>query len=95
MVGEKAASQVRRALEEGPFGLNRLASEAGLSYDVLRSWKSGRRRPSEQGIRRLIGGLEQRSERLADLAAGLHTALEEEQGEGRERSVEAESSAAG
>ena len=78
MVGDNAASQVRHALEEGPFGLNRLASEAGLSYDVLRSWKSGRRRPSEVGIRRLIGGLERKSVRLAELATGLRRALESE-----------------
>ena len=78
MVGENAASQVRQALEEGPFGLNRLASEAGLSYDVLRSWKSGRRRPSELGIRRLIGGLERKSVRLAELAAGLRQVLDAE-----------------
>ena len=76
MVGDQTAEEVRRTLENGPFGLNRLASEAGLSYDVLRSWKSGRRRPSELGIRRLIAGLERKSEQLAQLAVSLRQVMD-------------------
>ena len=45
MVGDKTAEEVRRTLENGPFGLNRLASEAGLSYDVRGTWTRGRPPP--------------------------------------------------
>jgi hypothetical protein len=75
MVGEQTADLVRRALREGPFGLNGLATESELSYDVLRSWKSGRRRPSEAGIRRLAQGLERRAERLAVIARELNDSV--------------------
>ena len=62
---------VTRALKEGPFAMRQLAADAGLSYDVLRSWRSGRRRPSRDSIRKLAAGLAKRSERLKALAAEL------------------------
>lgn len=81
MAGEETAEVVRRALFQGPVGLNGLATESGLSYDVLRSWRSGRRRPSAAGIRRLADGLEARAERLRGLAVELREALAQEQRE--------------
>jgi ribosome-binding protein aMBF1 (putative translation factor) len=62
---------VRRALREGPFAMRQLAADAGLSYDVLRSWRSGRRQPNRDSIRKLAIGLAKRSERLKTLAAEL------------------------
>lgn len=78
MGGEETAEIVRRALYQGPVGLNGLAAESGLSYDVLRSWRSGRRRPSAAGIRRLADGLDARAERLRALSAELREALQRE-----------------
>jgi transcriptional regulator with XRE-family HTH domain len=72
---EAVHEPLRRALREGPFAMRQLAEECGLSYDVVRSWRSGRRRASPESIRRLAGGLERRAERLNVLAQELRAAL--------------------
>jgi transcriptional regulator with XRE-family HTH domain len=66
-LGEK----IRRVLREAPFAMRQLAADSGLSYDVLRSWRSGRRRPSRQSAQRLAAGLERRGEQLLGLAREL------------------------
>jgi transcriptional regulator with XRE-family HTH domain len=68
--------QIQRTLREAPFAMRQLAAEAGLSYDVLRSWRSGRRRPSRTSARRLADGLERRGERLTELARQLRAAAD-------------------
>lgn len=68
---EALEEKVRRALAEGPFAMRQLAAESGLSYDVLRSWRSGRRRPNQESVRKLANGLNARAERLKQLAADL------------------------
>ena len=68
---EGLEDSVRRALAEGPFAMRQLAAESGLSYDVLRSWRSGRRRPNPESVKKLATGLSQRSEQLKQLAADL------------------------
>jgi hypothetical protein len=72
---EAVHEPLRRALREGPFAMRQLAEECGLSYDVVRSWRSGRRRASPESIRRLASGLERRAERLNALAAELKDLL--------------------
>lgn len=62
---------VRRALREGPFAMRQLAADSGLSYDVLRSWRSGRRRPNSDSVRKLADGLSKRSDALRELAREL------------------------
>ena len=62
---------VRRALRDGPFAMRQLASDCGLSYDVLRSWRSGRRKPNRESVRKLALGLARRADRLRALAADL------------------------
>ena len=62
---------VRKALREGPFAMRQLASDSGLSYDVLRSWRSGRRRPNPDSVRKLAEGLSRRSDSLRELAREL------------------------
>jgi transcriptional regulator with XRE-family HTH domain len=68
MNSDPLGDAVRRALRDAPFAMRQLATDAGLSYDVLRSWRSGRRRPSRQSAGRLAAGLESRGERLLALA---------------------------
>jgi len=68
---ESPEDMVRRALREAPFALRQLAAESGLSYDVLRSWRSGRRRPSRASIRRLADGLASRTASLDALVGEL------------------------
>lgn len=62
---------VRKALREGPFAMRQLAGDSGLSYDVLRSWRSGRRRPNADSVRKLAEGLSRRSDMLRELARDL------------------------
>ena len=51
--------------------MRQLAADSGLSYDVLRSWRSGRRRPNADSVRKLADGLARRSDVLRDLARDL------------------------
>ena len=62
---------VRKALREGPFAMRQLAADSGLSYDGLRSWRSGRRRPNPESVRKLAEGLSRRSDTLRELAREL------------------------
>ncbi len=63
-MAESLAEAVREALEAAPFTTRALADEAELSYDVLRSWRSGRRQATAASARRLAKGLEARGRRL-------------------------------
>jgi transcriptional regulator with XRE-family HTH domain len=69
--GAAITETVRRALREGPFAMRQLAADSGLSYDVLRSWRSGRRRPNPESVRKLADGLSRRSDVLRELARDL------------------------
>jgi transcriptional regulator with XRE-family HTH domain len=62
---------VRRALRDAPFAMRQLAAESGLSYDVLRSWRSGRRKPNRESIRKLATGLTRRADQLRNIALEL------------------------
>lgn len=59
---------VRRALTTAPFTTRALSEESGLSYDLLRSWRSGRRQATSTSARRLASGLEARGRELLALA---------------------------
>lgn len=67
---------VREALRDAPFAMRQLAAESGLSYDVLRSWRSGRRHPNKESVRRLAEGLAARAERLNRLAQNLRETVD-------------------
>ena len=76
---------IRRVLRDAPFAMRQLAADAGLSYDVLRSWRSGRRRPSRGSAQRLADGLERRGEQLITLAKELRQAADGNETLGGER----------
>lgn len=78
MAGEPLNELIGRVLHEAPFAMRQLAADSGLSYDVLRSWRSGRRRPSRASARRLAEGLERRGQRLLQLSRELRAATETE-----------------
>jgi hypothetical protein len=67
---------VQQVLREAPFAMRQLASESQLSYDVLRSWRSGRRRANPDSARRLADGLAARAEKLQTLARDLRRTAE-------------------
>ncbi|HEX2166732.1 MAG TPA: hypothetical protein VHG09_05780 [Longimicrobiales bacterium] len=77
MTTESLGETIRRVLREAPFAMRQLAADAGLSYDVLRSWRSGRRRPSRSSAQRLADGLQRRGEKLLALSRELREAAEE------------------
>jgi hypothetical protein len=72
--GEALGPLIRQVLKDAPFAMRQLAADSGLSYDVLRSWRSGRRRPSRSSAARLAEGLRQRAELLDRLARQLREA---------------------
>jgi hypothetical protein len=74
MTEDALSDVIGRVLREAPFAMRQLAADSSLSYDVLRSWRSGRRRPSRMSAQRLAEGLERRGERLLLLARELRTA---------------------
>jgi transcriptional regulator with XRE-family HTH domain len=74
MTTEPLGETIRRVLRDAPFAMRQLAADAGLSYDVLRSWRSGRRRPSRSSAQRLADGLERRGEQLLSLSRQLREA---------------------
>jgi transcriptional regulator with XRE-family HTH domain len=80
-MADPLAEIIRRVLQDAPFAMRQLAADAGLSYDVLRSWRSGRRRPSRSSAARLAAGLEGRGQRLLLMARELRSAAEENAGE--------------
>ncbi|MDX1674292.1 MAG: helix-turn-helix transcriptional regulator [Longimicrobiales bacterium] len=57
--------------------LEDVAREAGVSYSALYSWATGRRRPSEENLKRLAAVAERRAERLSRLARHLDSRLAE------------------
>lgn len=77
MTAEALGETIRRVLRDAPFAMRQLAGDAGLSYDVLRSWRSGRRRPSRGSAQRLADGLQRRGEQLLELSRQLRDAAEE------------------
>jgi transcriptional regulator with XRE-family HTH domain len=77
MTTELLGETIRRVLREAPFAMRQLAADAGLSYDVLRSWRSGRRRPSRGSAQRLAEGLERRGQLLLALSRQLRDAAQE------------------
>ena len=65
---------IQRVLDEGPFSMQQLADESGISYDALYSWAKSRRSPKAESLRQLAAGLRQRGERLESLAEDLERA---------------------
>ena len=71
---EELPMLIQRVLDEGPFSMQQLAEESGISYDTLYSWAKSRRTPKPEGLRQLADGLRQRGERLESLASDLERA---------------------
>jgi hypothetical protein len=70
------ARLIERALEDGPFTIQQIAAEAGISYDSLYSWAKGRRVPRSENLHQLATGFERRADALRTLAQALRSAAE-------------------
>ena len=73
---DRITRAIERALSEGPFTIQQLAVDAGVSYDTLYSWVKGRRVPRPENVRQLASGLSRRSDLLRELADALIDAVE-------------------
>lgn len=73
---QRISQAIDRALSEGPFTIQQLAGEAGISYDTLYSWVKGRRVPRRENVRQLASGLEKRADLLREIAEELNDAVE-------------------
>ena len=71
---ERISRAIERALAEGPFTIQQLADDAGISYDTLYSWVRGRRRPRSENVRQLAKGLATRADLLRAIADELNDA---------------------
>lgn len=75
---QRISQAIERALSEGPFTIQQLAEEAGISYDTLYSWVRRRRVPKRENVRQLASGLEKRADLLREIAGELKDAVESE-----------------
>jgi transcriptional regulator with XRE-family HTH domain len=75
---DRITRAIERALSEGPFTIQQLADEAGISYDTLYSWVKRRRVPRPENVRQLASGLERRADLLREISEDLKGAVEGE-----------------
>ena len=73
---ERRQVTIQRVLSEGPFSIQEIANETGLSYDALLSWAHGRRVPRKDSMERLAHYLDRHGKRLQDFADELRRAAE-------------------
>ena len=74
---EPVREMIERALDIATANLQEIADAAGISYDTLWAWKTGRRNPSPQNLAALADTLERRGVDLAESARQLREALTE------------------
>jgi hypothetical protein len=74
---ERIVRAIERALAEGPFTIQQLAEESGISYDTLYSWVRRRRMPRSENVRQLASGLEKRADLLREIAEDLKGSVAE------------------
>lgn len=67
------AESVARACTASAGTVQALAEEVGVSYAALCSWSRGRRQPPPHRLRKLADVMEDRAQRLRDLAIELRT----------------------
>jgi transcriptional regulator with XRE-family HTH domain len=76
-VTEKLRRMIDRALDSATADLQKIADDAGISYDTLWAWKTGRRNPSAENLRKLALAIERRGTELAKLAGELERAAKD------------------
>ena len=76
MDAEQLSQLVERALSDGPFTIQQLAHDAGVSYDSLYSWAKRRRVPKPENLRQLAAAFEYRAESFQTLSARLREAAD-------------------
>jgi transcriptional regulator with XRE-family HTH domain len=62
---------IDKALDKATGSLQTIADDAGISYDTLWAWKTGRRNPTPENLARLADALDRRGGELVKLAEAL------------------------
>jgi transcriptional regulator with XRE-family HTH domain len=75
------AALIQRVLDEGPFSIQQLASDAGITYDTLYSWAKRRRVPRPENLQQLAVALQSRAEALRRIAEELRSTHENPRGD--------------
>jgi len=65
---------ITRALDGATASLEEIAEAAGITYDTLYAWKTGRRNPTPENLLRLADAIEGRGGELQELAKELREA---------------------
>lgn len=73
---DSVASLIERAINQGPFTMQQVAAEAGISYDSLYSWSKQRRVPKPDNLRQLARAFDRRAIMLREVAEALQSAAE-------------------
>lgn len=66
---------IDRALEGATTSLEDIAAAAGITYNTLHAWKTGRRNPSPENLAKLADAIERRGGELQALAEELRRAV--------------------
>ena len=74
---EQIRQMIDRALDGATASLEEIAEAAGVTYNTLYAWKTGRRNPTPENIARLAAALERRGGDLQTLAEELRKAAGE------------------
>lgn len=69
---------IDRALDGATVSLEDIAAAAGISYNTLHAWRTGRRNPSRDNLLKLADAIEHRGGELQSLAAGIRAAADDE-----------------
>lgn len=71
---EQVRVMIERALDVATGTLQEIADAAGISYDTLWAWKTGRRNPTPENLQRLADVLEQRGREIEELSEEVRRA---------------------
>ena len=77
---EKLRQMIDKALDGATASLEDIARDAGVTYNALYQWRTGRRNPTPENLKRLAQAVRDRSEELDRLAAELVELAEELEG---------------
>lgn len=77
---EQLRQMIDKALDGATASLEDIARDAGVTYNALYQWRTGRRNPTPENLRRLAKAVRDRSADLKRLAAELEAAAEELEG---------------
>lgn len=77
---EQLREMIDKALDGATASLEDIARSAGVTYNTLYQWKTGRRNPTPENLKRLADAVRGRSDELRELADEIQAAADELEG---------------